>query len=103
MCIRDLRIYAESMDGKVLHYRDKNGLEADAVIQLRDGRYGIVEVKLRNQDRIEESAENLIKLSKLIDTSKSKTPSFLMVLTGTQFAYQREDGVYVVPITCLKD
>ena len=103
MCIRDLRIYAEAIDGKVLHYRDKNGLEADAVIQLRDGRYGLVEVKLGNQDRIEEGAMNLIKLSKLIDTRKSKSPSFLMILTGTQFAYQREDGVYVVPITCLKD
>lgn len=103
MCIRDLRIYAEAIDGKVLHYRDKNRLEADAVIQLRDGRYGLVEVKLGNQDRIDESAYNLIKLSQNIDSDKMNTPSFLMVITGGRFAYKREDGVLVIPITNLKD
>ncbi len=103
LCIRDLRVYAERIDGKVYHYRDKSGLEADAVIQLRDGSYALIEVKLGDQERIDAGAKNLLKLRDLIDTDKMKEPIFLMVLTGTNFAYQREDGVYVVPITSLKD
>ena len=103
MCIRDLRVYAEKIDGTVYHYRDKNGLEVDAVIHLRNGNYGLVEAKLFSQDNIDEAAKNLLKLKNNIDTTKMKAPSFLMVLTGTEYAYKRSDGVIVCPITCLKN
>lgn len=103
MCIRDLRVYAESIDGKVYHYRDKNGLEVDAIIHLRNGNWGAIEVKLYSEENIQEGAKNLLKLASIIDESKMKKPSFLMVLTATDTAYVREDGVYVVPITCLKN
>ena len=104
MCIRDLRVYAESIDGEVYHYRDKTGLECDAVIHLRNGSFGLIEIKLGGDHLIEEGAENLKKFSKKIDTSKMKAPSFMMVLTGTgKYAYRREDGVYVVPVGCLKN
>lgn len=104
MCIRDLRVYAESIDGKVYHYRDKSGLECDAVIHLRNGSFGLIDIKLGGDHLIEEGAENLKKFSKKIDTSKMKAPAFMMVLTGTgKYAYRREDGVYVVPVGCLKD
>ena len=102
MCIRDLRIYAQALDGKVYHYRDKSGLEVDAIIHLRNGDWGAVEIKLYSQSNIDEGAKNLLKLASRIDDTKMKKPSFLMVLTATDFAYQREDGVWVVPITCLK-
>ena len=104
LCVRDLRIYADSLNGNVYHYRDKLGLECDAVIHLRDGRYGLVEIKLGGDANIENAAINLRTLSEKIDTEKMKQPSFLMVLTGTSpYAYRRADGVYVVPIGCLKD
>lgn len=104
MCVRDLRVYAESLDGEVFHYRDKSGLECDTVIHLRNGSYGLVEIKLGGDKLIEEGAENLKTFSKKIDTSKMKEPSFLMVLTGIgKYAYRREDGVYVVPVGCLKN
>ena len=104
LAIRDLRVYAESIDGEVFHYRDRNGLECDAVIHLHNGNYGLVEVKLGGSKLEEEGAENLKKLSSKIDTDKMNEPSFLMVLTGLgSYAYQREDGVLVVPIGCLKD
>ena len=104
MCIRDLRVYAESIDGEVYHYHDKSGLECDAVIHLRNGSFGLIEIKLGGDHLIEEGAENLKKFSKKIDTSKMKAPAFMMVLTGTgKYAYRREDGVYVVPVGCLKD
>ncbi len=104
LAIRDLRVYAESIDGEVFHYRDRNGLECDAVIHLHNGNYGLVEVKLGGSKLEEEGAENLKKLSRKIDTDKMNEPSFLMVLTGLgSYAYQREDGVLVVPIGCLKD
>ena len=83
------------------HYRDKTGLESDAVVHLRDGRYGLVEVKLFSQDHIDEAAANLLKLQNKIDTSRMKKASFLMVLTGTPYAYKREDGVIVAPLTTL--
>ena len=92
------------MNGKVYHFRDKNGLECDAVVHLRDGRYGLVEVKLGGEDKIREGADALKDLAGKIDTSRMREPSFLMVLVGVgQYAYRREDGVYVVPIGCLKD
>lgn len=104
LCVRDLRVYADALDGNVYHYRDKTGLECDAVIHLRDGRYGLIEIKLGGDKLISEGAENLLKLAGRIDTDKMKRPSFLMVLCGVApFAYKREDGVFVVPIACLKD
>ena len=104
LCVRDLRVYAESLDGEVYHYRDKSGLECDAVIHLRNGSFGLIEIKLGGDHLIEEGAENLKKFRNKIDTRKMKEPSFLMVLTGTgKYAYRREDGVYVVPVGCLRD
>ncbi len=104
LCVRDLRIYADALDGSVYHYRDKTGLECDAVIHLRNGSYGLIEVKLGGDALINEGAANLLRLSQKIDTDKMKQPAFLMVLCGVApFAYKREDGVFVVPISCLKD
>ena len=104
MCVRDLRIYADALDGNVYHYRDKTGLECDAVIHLRNGRYGLIEVKLGGDKLIEEGVASLKKLADRIDTEKMSEPAFMMVLCGVApFAYKREDGVYVVPVTCLKD
>lgn len=102
LCDRDMRIYAEANDGEVFHYRDKSGLEADAVIVLADGRWAAVEVKLGSKE-IEEAAKHLIMLKNKVNTDKMKEPSFLMILTGTEIAYQRSDGVFVVPIGCLRD
>ena len=104
LCIRDLRVYAESIDGSVYHYRDKNGLECDAVIHLRNGSYGLVEIKLGGDKLIEEGAKTLRTLAALIDTTKMKSPSFMMVLTGVgRYAYRRPDGIFVVPIACLRN
>lgn len=105
LCIRDLRVYAEPIRGTVYHYRDKNGLECDTVVHLKNGRYGLIEVKLGGEKLINEGAANLVKLSEKIDTDKMNKPSFLMVLTGVgQYAYCRpSDGVLVVPIGSLKD
>jgi uncharacterized protein len=101
MCVRDLRVFAEAMDGTVYHYRDKSGLECDAVIHLRNGSYALVEVKLGGNE-IDLAAINLLALSNKIDTDRMKAPSFLMVLTGGSIAYRRKDGVFVVPAGCLK-
>lgn len=104
MCIRDLRVYADALNGSVYHYRDNKGLECDAVIHLRNGTYGLIEIKLGGDKLIEEGAKSLITLQNQIDTTRMKKPAFLMVLTGIgNFAYKREDNVYVVPIGCLKD
>lgn len=104
LCIRDLRVYSEGINGKIYHYRDKNGLECDAVCHLRDGRYGLIEIKLGGESLIDEGAKNLMKLKDKIDIEKMKAPSFMMVLTGVgKYAYRREDGVNIVPISCLKD
>ncbi len=104
MCIRDLRVFADALDGQVFHYRDKNGLECDAVIHLRNGKYGLVEIKLGGNKLIEEGAKNLLALAGKIDTEKMNAPSFLMILSGAgNYAYRRKDGVYVVPVGCLKD
>jgi uncharacterized protein len=102
LCTRDIRIYAQANDGDVFHYRDKSGLEADLIVRLRDGRWAAIEVKL-GQKQIDEAAKNLLALSAKIDVEKMGKVSFLMILTGGQFAYQRKDGVWVVPIGCLKD
>ena len=104
LCIRDLRVYAEANDGEVFHYRDKNRLECDAVVHLRNGNYGLIEIKFGGDIRIEEGAANLNALGNKIDTTKMKNPSFKMVLTAVgQYAYKRTDGVLVVPIGCLRD
>lgn len=104
LAIRDLRVYAEALEGAVYHYRDKNNLECDAVLHLENGKYGLIEIKLGGDDLINEGAANLIRLAEKIDTSRMKKPSFLMVLTGVgRYAYKRpDDGVIVVPIGALK-
>lgn len=104
LCVRDLRVYAQPIGGKVYHFRDKSGLECDAVIHLPNGHYGLVEIKLGGEKLVNEGAENLLKLRDRIDTDKMKSPSFEMVLTAVgDYAYQRRDGVFVVPVGCLKD
>jgi hypothetical protein len=104
MAVRDLMVYASVLDGDVYHYRDKTGLECDAVIHLRNGRYGLVEIKLGGDEAIEHGAATLTALRDKIDTSKMNEPSFMMILTAVgEFAYQRPDGVWVVPIGALKD
>ena len=103
LAIRDLRVFSEALNGKVYHYRDKDGLECDAVIHLRNGKYGLVEIKLGGDKLIEEGARSLKVLSSKIDTVKMNSPSFLMVLTGIgDYAYRRKDDVYVVPIGSLR-
>ena len=102
LCVRDLRVFADALDGEVRHYRDKNGLECDAVVHLRNGSFGLVEIKLGGETAIEHGAATLKKLSSLINTEKMKAPSFMMVLTAVgDYAYRRNDGVYIVPIGCL--
>lgn len=104
MCIRDLRVYADSLNGDVYHYRDRSGLECDAVVHLRDGHYGLIEIKLGGDRLIEEAAKNLIKLENNIDIGKMYKPSFKMILTGIdKYAYRRADGIFVVPIGCLRN
>ena len=104
MVVRDLRVYAEALDGKLYHYRDSTGLECDTVLHRRNGSYALIEVKLGGKDLIDEGAANMLKLSKSIDTDRMPAPSFMAVIIGVgQYAYQREDGVYVIPIGCLKD
>lgn len=104
MAVRDLRVYADALDGELYHYRDSNGLECDTVLHRRNGSYALLEVKLGGEKNIEEGAANMISLSRNIDTDKMPAPSFMAVVVGVgQFAYQRPDGVYVIPIGCLKD
>ena len=104
LCIRDLRVFADALSGEVYHYRDKDGQECDAVIHLRNGKYGLVEIKLGGDRLIEEGAKSLKAMAEKIDTDKMNAPAFLMILTGTgDFAYRRPDGVCVVPIGCLKN
>lgn len=103
LCIRDLRIYTDYLDGTVYHYRDKHSLECDAVIHLRNGAYGLIEIKLGGDKLIEEGAETLKDLVSKLDTKKMSEPSFMAVLCAkAPFAYKRSDGVYVIPITKLK-
>lgn len=104
LCVRDLRVFAQALDGEVFHYRDKTGLECDAVVHLRNGSYGLIEIKLGGDKLIADGASTLLSLASKIDTTKMKSPSFLLLLTATgSFAYRREDGIYVVPLACLKD
>lgn len=102
--MRDLRVYAEALDGSLYHYRDSSGLECDTVLHRRDGSYALLEVKLGGTERIEEGATNLKELANKLDTTKMPAPSFMAVVIGVgQYAYKRKDGVYVIPIGCLKD
>ena len=104
LCIRDLRVFSQALHGSVCHYRDKSGLECDAVVHLRDGRFGLVEVKLGGDTLINEGVRTLRTLADRLDKSKMKEPSFLMILTATgKYAYRRSDGVCIVPVTCLKN
>ncbi len=104
MAVRDLRVYAEALDGKLYHYRDSRGLECDTVLHRRNGSYALLEIKLGGEEHINEGAANMIELSNNIDTEKMPKPSFMAVIIGVgKYAYQRRDGVYVIPIGCLKD
>jgi predicted AAA+ superfamily ATPase len=100
LCVRDLRVYAQSLDGTLYHYRDKSNLECDAVIHLRDGSYALVEVKLGGA-QIDTAATNLKKLANKIDPSQMKRPTFMMILTAGQYAYRRDDGICVIPLASL--
>ena len=104
MAVRDLRVYAEALDGQLYHYRDSNGLECDTVLHRRNGSYALLEVKLGGEDKINEGAASMIELANNIDTDKMPAPSFMAVIIGVgKYAYRRKDGVYVLPIGCLKD
>lgn len=102
LCVRDLRVYSQPLGWQVYHFRDKNGLECDAVIHLPNGSFALVEIKLGGEKLIDEGAKNLIKLASKINCDKMKMPSFMMVLTASgAFAYRRKDNVLVVPISVL--
>ena len=101
LCVRDLRVYAEAIDGTLLHYRDKTGLEADAVIVLADGRWAPIEVKLGSR-QLDEAAAHLRRLRERVDADRMGEPSFLAVVTAGGTAYRRDDGVLVVPLACLR-
>ena len=104
LCVRDLRVYADRLGGEVMHYRNSRSLECDAVIHLRNGNYGLAEIKLGGERLIEQGAHNLKALKNKIDTTRMKEPSFMMIVIGVgDYAYRREDGIYIVPIGCLKD
>lgn len=104
MVVRDLRVYAEALDGELYHYRDSSGLECDTVLHRRNGSYALLEVKLGGEDKINEGAASMIGLANNIDTDKMPAPSFMAVIVGVgKYAYRRKDGVYVIPIGCLKD
>jgi len=104
LCVRDLRVFADALNGNVYHYRDKDGQECDAVIHLRNGKYGLIEIKLGGEILIEEGVKTLKSMESKINTDTMNAPSFLMVLTGTgDYAYRRQDGVFIVPIGCLKN
>lgn len=102
LCTRDVRIYAQANDGDVFYYRDKSGLESDLIVRLRDGRWAAIEVKL-GQNQIEDAAANLLAIKNKVDVKKMGEPSFLMILTGGLFAYRRKDGIWVIPVGCLKN
>lgn len=104
LCVRDLRVYSQSIDGDVFHYRDSNGLECDAVVHLRNGKYGLIEIKLGGDKLIEEGCRNLKKLASIIDTSKMGSAAFMMIMTAVgDYAYRRADGIYIVPVGCLRN
>ena len=100
---RDLRTYAEANDGKVSHYRDKSGLECDAVMQLRDGSYGLIEVKIGGAALIDDGRKKLSRLANEIDTKTMREPAFRMIIVAEgDYAYEEPDGTLICPIGCLK-
>lgn len=102
LAVRDLRIFADMLDGRLYHYRDSSGLECDTVLHRRNGTYALIEIKLGGEKAIEEAADSMKQLAETIDHTRMPQPSFLMVLTAVgPYAYRRPDGVFVVPITCL--
>lgn len=101
LAVRDLRVYASALGGTIKHYRDSSGLESDVIIELEDGRWAAIEVKL-GEGQADEAADHLLRLSRKVDTDKVGAPSFLLILTGSEFAYRRKDGVIVCPLACLK-
>lgn len=103
MIIRDLKIYVEANDANLYHYRDKNDFEVDAIIHFNNGKWAAIEIKLFDDDAIEKACKNLIKFKNNINNKIMKEPTFLMVVTGTKNAYRREDGIFIVPIDCLKN
>lgn len=103
LAIRDLRIYCDTFGANVYHFKDQTDREADAVIQFRDGSWALIEVKLTDQEDIDVAAQKLIKISKDIDEEKTGKPAFLMVITKGVAALKRDDGVYEVPLACLKN
>ncbi|MBO7673927.1 MAG: DUF4143 domain-containing protein [Atopobiaceae bacterium] len=100
LCVRDLRAYAGALNGSVFHYHDESGLEADAIVELRGGAYALFEVKMGAWE-IDDGAASLLKLARKVDTSIMGAPAFCAVITPGGYAYRREDGVLVVPVTCL--
>lgn len=109
LCIRDLKIYSSSFDGAMSYYRDRYGLEADGVLHLNDGRYALLEFKLGSKE-IDEGAKHLCDIERLVkeynekeQQCKLRLPDLKIVVTGTQYGYRRPDGVFVIPIGCLKD
>jgi hypothetical protein len=104
MCVRDLRVYSEAIGGEVFHYRDKTGLECDTVVHLRNGKYGLVEIKLGGSKLIEEGVKNLKSLHDKIDSTRMNDPAFMAIIVGIgEYAYRRDDGIYIIPISCLKN
>ena len=104
MAVRDLRVFAEALDGRLYHYRDSSGLECDTVLHRRNGTYALIEVKLGGEKLINDGVAALKELSETIDTARMPKPSFMMVLTAVgQYAYRRPDGIFVVPISCIRD
>ncbi len=109
LCIRDLKIYSQSFDGRVSYYRDRYGLEADCVLHLNDGRYALIEFKL-GEHEIDDGAKHLCEIERLVSAynrsekqCKLRLPDLKIVITGTKYGYKRDDGVFVVPIGCLKN
>lgn len=103
LVVHDLRVYADTIGAHVYKYRDSKRREADAVIQFSDGSWALIEVKLGGDDDIQVAAENLVKIAKDIDNEKTGNPAFLMVVTKNKVAYRMDNGVYVVPLCCLKN
>ena len=99
LAIRDLKVYSESINAKLYHYRDKRGLEADAVLVYKNGAYALIEIKLGDDEAIDEAAKNLLKLQEDL----IQKPLYLMVITKSRYAYKRDDGVYVVPLATLRN
>ena len=102
MCMRDLKIYADAASARLSYYRDKNDFEVDCILETADGKWGAIEIKL-GAGEIPDAVSNLVKFRDKIDTDKYGDPSFLMVLTGADYSYKREDEIYVVSIGNLKD